>query len=151
MRLGLQLVAVTLLGCREADAPVPPVDETQLKAQITALAASYRPLDPAVARITNLSPVTIYEHRCAGKIVGFGEWGGACWSLSDRIPGPNYRPIPSGSSVEDTLYINALASAGQWRFQFDLRDAEGDLLPLAERVSPPFVVVPRRTLYPCAV
>lgn len=151
MRFHLSLLAFGLAACEEPAAPVPPVDETQLRVQVTALASSYRPLDPAIARITNLSAATVYENMCAGQIEGFGfvpgQWNGsygtgrACLSHSNHIPGPNYRPIAPGASVEDTLHINGQSYAGLWRFQFYIHDAEGDLLPLEQRVSEPFEVL----------
>jgi hypothetical protein len=151
MRLDRIVIALALLGCGEPVTPAAPVDETQLRAHVTSLAASYHPHDPAIARITNLSEVTIYENLCAGEIEGFGyvpgEWNASfgtsrfCYDYDPRIPGPNYRAIPPGASVLDTLSINGQAYAGQWRFQFDLRDADGDLLPLDQRVSAPFLVV----------
>jgi hypothetical protein len=132
-------------------APSPPIDESRLAVRVEALAPSYRPLDPAVARITNQSPVTVYENLCGGLLEGYGyvpgEWNGSygtarvCYESSDRIPGPNFRPISPGSSVDITLPINDSAYAGQWRFNVDLRDAEGDVLPLAQRASEPFEVI----------
>lgn len=41
----------------------------------------------------------------------------------------------------DTFYVNSLAYAGRWRFNFDLQDRDGDLLPLEQRVSQPFTVI----------
>ena len=150
MRFYFSLLALGLAACEETAAPVPPIDVTQLRVQVTALASSYRPLDLAIARITNLSSATVYENLCAGQIEGFGfvpgQWNGsygtgrACFSQSNRIPGLNFRPIPPGTSVDDTLHINGQAYAGLWRFQFDIHDAEGDLLPLEYRVSQPFEV-----------
>jgi hypothetical protein len=150
MRLDRLVIALVLFGCSEPAAPAAPVDETHLRARVTSLAASYHPHDPAIARITNQSEVTIYENLCAGQIEGFGyvpgEWNGSfgtarvCYDYDDRILGPNYRAISPGASVEDTLSINGEAYAGQWRFQFDLRDSEADLLPLDQRVSAPFLV-----------
>ena len=150
MRFHLPLFVLGLASCKEATVPVPQVDETQLRVQVTASASSYRPLDPAIARITNLSSVTVYENLCAGQIEGFGfvpgEWNGSYGSgraciYSGHIPGPGFRPIAPGSSVEDTLHINGEAYAGRWRFQFDIYDSDGDLLPLEQRVSEPFEVV----------
>ena len=151
MRFHPFLFALGLTACNEPAALTPPVDETQLKVEVTALASSYRPLDPATARITNHSAVTVYENMCAGQIEGFGfvpgEWNGsygtgrACFAQSNRIPGENFRPIQPGASVEDTLHINVQAYAGLWRFQFNIHDAEGDLLPLEQRVSQPFQVL----------
>ncbi len=155
MRFPLTLLAfilvVGLAACADPAASVPPIDETQLRVQVTASSTSYRPLDPATARITNHSAVTVYENLCAGQIEGFGfvpgEWNGsygtgrACLAPGGPTSGPNYRPIGPGSTVEDTLHINGEAYAGLWRFQFDIRDGEGDVLPLEQRVSEPFEVL----------
>jgi hypothetical protein len=86
MRLDRMVIALALWGCREPVATAAPVDETQLQAHVTSLAASYYPHDPAIARITNQSEVTIYENLCAGEIEGFGyvpgEWN-ASFGLRD--------------------------------------------------------------------
>jgi hypothetical protein len=150
MRFHSPLLILGLASCKEVSAPVPQVDETQLRVRVTASASTYRPLDPARARITNLSSVTVYENVCAGQIEGFGfvpgEWNGSYGSgracvYSSRIPGRGFRAIAAGASVEDTLHINGEAYTGLWRFHFDIYDADGDLLPLEQRVSAPFEIV----------
>jgi hypothetical protein len=92
----------------------------------------------------------VYENLCAGQIEGFGfvpgQWNGSygtakVCAYSSHVPGSGLRPIAPGASVEDTLHINGQTYAGLWRFQFDIRDADGDQLPLEQRVSEPFEVV----------
>jgi hypothetical protein len=135
----------------EAAAPMPPVDEASLQVEVIALAQVAHPNDPVVARISNGSSEVLYENLCGGQLEGFGfvpgEWNGSygygrvCMYDSRENGTSGLRPIQPGASVLDTFYVNDQAYAGSWRFNFDLQDRDGDLLPLERRVSQPFEVV----------
>ena len=140
---------VAACGGSDPAAPLPPVDEAALEVEVVALAQAVHPLDPVVARIINHSTEVVYENLCAGQLEGYGfvpgEWNGsygfgrACFAGAD-MGTAGLRPIGPGASVLDTFYVNSLAYAGSWRFNFDLQDRDGDLLPLERRVSQPFLV-----------
>jgi hypothetical protein len=139
------LILVPLLGaCRL------PVDQDKLDIEIRTLQAVYQPLDLAVAHITNHSGAPVFRDLCSGHIEGRrapdDEWNGSFGSgracaLPAGIPPPAPQRIEPGETVSDTLPINGNSYAGEWRFQYYLRDADGDLLPLDERISNVFRVV----------
>jgi hypothetical protein len=56
----------------------------------------------------------------------------ACGSDDDQAPTSPPSRCPR---------LRRTSGAGQWRFDVDLRDGEGDVLPLAQRVSEPFEVI----------
>ena len=149
------VVAVTSCGASESTGPftplpLPPIDEAALDVRVVALVRVAHPLDPVVARISNRSAEVVYENLCGGELEGFGyvpgEWNAsygfarACLAGGGPPKAPYLRPIEPGSSVVDTFYVNDLAYFGSWRFNFDLQDGDGDLLPRARRISEPFQV-----------
>jgi hypothetical protein len=141
----ISLILGSLLGaCRS------PLDPSRLDVEIRTAQAVYRPLDLAVARITNRSGVTIFRDLCSGQIEGrrspADDWNGsygsgrACALLAGvRYPEP--QRIAPGETVSDTLPINADAYTGEWRFQYFLYDEAGQLLPLEQRISNVFRVL----------
>lgn len=152
MRWTLIIIPFLVVGCgTEPAAPLPPVDETLLPIEVVALAQVAHPNDPVVARISNGSNEVVYENLCGGQLEGFGfipgEWNGSygfarvCLYDRGEHGTPGLRGIQPGASVLDTFYVNDQSYAGSWRFNFDLEDRDGDLLPLEHRVSQPFEVV----------
>jgi hypothetical protein len=157
MRWSYMLIPALLVGCSSNEteplnpALPPPVDEASLHVEVTALVKTARPRDAVIARITNHSAEVVYENLCAGWLEGFGyvpgEWNGsfgygrACAYTGGEERAPGLRPIDPGKSVVDTFFVNDMAYAGQWRFNFDLRDRDGDLLPMDRRVSQAFTVI----------
>ncbi len=118
--------------------------------EIRTLESVYRPLELAVAVIHNAGAEPIFRDPCAGKIEGrrtaSAPWNGSYGSgracaLTGGQEYPKPVQIGPGESMSDTLHINSLAYEGEWRFQFQLFDARGKLLPLEQRVSNIFQVV----------
>jgi hypothetical protein len=127
-----------------------PFDEAAFHVQIRTLQATYRPLDNAVAQITNHSDAPIFRDLCSGQIEGRrtpdDPWNGshgsgrACIVLPGTPPRQPQR-IGPGETVLDALPINANAYAGEWRFQYFLYSPDGHLLSLSDRISNLFRVV----------
>jgi len=127
-----------------------PVDPSRLDVEIRTAQDVYRPLDLAVARITNQSGVTVLRDLCSGQIEGrrspADDWNGSYGSgracaLPAGIRYPEPQRIAPAESVSDTLPINADAYTGEWRFQYFLYDEDGHLLPLEKRISNVFRVL----------
>lgn len=144
------IIAAVLPACDSAPTARNEVDESRLDIEIRTLQEAYRPLDLAVARITNRSDVPVFRDLCSGQIEGrrtaADEWNGsygsgrACAVPAGR-PYPESQRVAAGETVTDTLPINSEAYEGEWRFQYFLYDDDGDLLPLEARISNVFRVV----------
>lgn len=138
-----------LAGCGGIFTGVDTVDSMP-QVEIRTLKSVYRPLELAVAVIHNAGAEPIFRDPCAGHIEGRrtpndpwnGSYGsGRACALTGGQEYPKPVRIGPGESMSDTLHINSLAYEGEWRFQFQLFDARGKLLPLEQRVSNVFQVV----------
>ncbi|MGH7700041.1 MAG: hypothetical protein ACREMJ_05930 [Gemmatimonadales bacterium] len=126
------------------------VDESQLEIDIRTNEGIYRPLEMAVARVTNNSDQPVFWHgACSGHLErrprpeADWQWatGHACILILGFDPSP--LRISPGETVSDSLKVRSPRDAysGEWRFRYVIEDADGDVLPLPQRISNVFVVV----------
>ena len=93
----------------------------------------------------------VFRDLCSGGIEGrhtpAEPWSGSYGSgraciLLPGFPLPQRQRIGPGELVTDALPINGDAYVGEWRFQYFIYDADSHLLPLSDRISNVFQVVP---------
>jgi hypothetical protein len=126
------------------------VYESHLEIDIRTSEDIYRPLEMAVASVTNNSDHPVFWHGvCSGHLERRprpeADWlwatGHACISILGFDSSP--LRIGPGETVSDSLRVHSPRDAysGEWRFRYVIEDPDGDVLPLPQRISNVFVVV----------
>lgn len=138
------LAAATVLnaGCTESTKPADRLIEVLSDRQ------SYRAQPPELVVITTRAAIadTIFDDHCGGELQGFeylGRWngsygGGRVCLRGQPIAGRDRIPIPPGTVHMDTFHVNDRAYTGTWRVELNLRDRDGVLFPLEQRISNTF-------------
>jgi hypothetical protein len=167
----MRLNRIALLAIAITPAQVAMACRTQLHADqrvhVITAQENYQPKERVVVRIENGRPEPIVNDKCGGELVGLHPdlgWNATLGEVRFCLAGPEAerrppgRVIAPGATASDTFFVSSCAYSGRWRIELALRDLEGELLPLEERVSNHFQVEsdrlatdpdPRATNHPC--
>jgi hypothetical protein len=149
-RMAVAVACVSLFSCHEASAPW----NTEGLLTIITDRTDYQRNQQLLVRIKNGTDRIIYDDRCGGEVQGFeyiGKWNASygasrsCGSTGNPpLPLPDWRAssiaIQPGDTYIDTFPINGAAYPGTWRVELALRDKNGELLRLDQRISNLFLV-----------
>lgn len=147
------VACASLLSCHETSAPW----NTDGLLTVITDRTEYQRNQKLLVTIRNGTDRLIYDDQCGGEVQGFeyiGKWNASygesrsCGAVSlgsgSAVTGSDWKSssiaIQPGDTYVDTFVINGAAYPGTWRVELSLRDENGQLLRLDQRISNLFVV-----------
>jgi hypothetical protein len=149
----IAVACASLFSCHETSAPW----NTEGLLTIITDRTDYQRSQRLLVRIKNGTDRIIYDDRCGGEVQGWeyaAKWNASygesrsCGAVSlgsgSAVTGSDWKAssvaIHPGDIYVDTFVINGAAYPGTWRVELALRDDNGQLLRLDQRISNLFLV-----------